>query len=295
MKKTVIFIILITLLFSVVPSCTVTDTDGKPSDSSSESTSDISGVTSESSSVEITTEDMTDKVTLRIGSYNIANGRVVSHAIKLLANDILSKDLDIVGFQEVDKYAKRSKYIDTMKLLAEYTGYEYYSYTKAINIAGDEATYGQNGEYGTGILSKYPIVESGSTKLDSGSHEQRMVGYAKINVNGQIINFYNTHLSFEDFEIRTKQFETLADILKDKEHCILTGDFNIVGFTEYKNIPFMNTTCNANNWLTTFPSSGGSIDNILFSSEFTIGESGVVDRSHSDHNLLYAELTFKKK
>ena len=242
-----------------------------------------------------TTESQEGLLSLNIGSYNIANGKLVSHDIKVIANDILSKDLDIVGLQEVDKFAKRSKYIDTMALLSEYTGYNYYYYTVAINIAGNEAVYGQKGEYGTGILSKYPILEAKSIKLESGGNEQRMLGYAKIDVNGQIINFYNTHLSYEDFSIRTGQFETIASLLKDKEYCILTGDFNIAGFGEFKSIPFLNTTCNANNWLTTFPSNSSSIDNILFSNEFTLGQSKVLAQGHSDHNMLYATLKYRSK
>ena len=231
-------------------------------------------------------------MTLRIGSYNIANGKVVSHVIKKLADDILANDLDIVGFQEVDKFAKRSGYIDTMALLAQYTGYQYYSYTVAINIAGNESVYGQKGEYGTGILSKYPILETKHTKLASGGNEQRMLGYAKIDVNGQIINFYNTHLSYEDTAIRTGQFQTIANELSGKEFCLLTGDFNISSLSEYSAIPFLNTTCNSKNNLTTFPSSGKCIDNILFSNEFTLVKSAIGAVGNSDHNLLYAEFTF---
>lgn len=295
MKRFTSFILLIFIFSFTLLSCSSSG-DGEattPADTQRD-TLDGSLTSADTTTEEVTTEDPS-LITLKIGSYNIANGREVSHAMKLLANDILAKDLDIVGLQEVDKFAKRSKYQDTMKVLSEYTGYKYYYYTKAINIAGDASKYGQDGEYGTGILSKYPIIEAESYALESGGNEQRMLGYAKIDVNGQIINFYNTHLSFESFEIRSGQFETLAEKLKDKELCILTGDFNIAGFVEYKALPFLGTTCNANNWLTTFPSNGGSIDNVLFSSEFTLSESGVLDRGHSDHNMLYAVLKFKAK
>lgn len=254
--------------------------------------------TAESTTAEVTTADVTTEdgtyLTLRIGSYNIANGRQVSHAMRVIAEDILAQNLDIVGIQEVDRLAKRSGYIDTMKQLAKYTGYEYYYYTKAVDIAGDEAKYGQKGEYGTGILSKYPILETESTLLFSASHEQRAYGYAKIDVNGTIVNFFNTHLSYEDSAVRNKQFSELAERLKGMPNCILTGDFNISGFSDYLPLmDFMRLACKYMGHPVTFPSSGTTIDNIIFSPDFTLGKVDSVKNDHSDHYLVWAELKLK--
>lgn len=250
-------------------------------------------VTTAETTAEVTTEDGT-YLTLRIGSYNIANGRQVAHSMRIIAEDILAQNLDIVGIQEVDRFAKRSSYIDTMKLLSKFTGYEYYYYTKTINIDGDAAKYGQEGEYGTGILSKYPILESESTLLSSGKHEQRAYGYAKIDVNGTIINFFNTHLSYEDYATRTKQFTELAERLKDVPNCILTGDFNIDGFSNYVPLmDFMKLACKYAGHPVTFPSKGTTIDNILYSNEFKLGDVDSVKNNHSDHYLLWAELKLK--
>ena len=250
-------------------------------------------VTTAETTAEVTTEDGT-YLTLRIGSYNIANGRQVAHAMRVIAEDILAQDLDIVGIQEVDRLAKRSGYIDTMKLLSKYTGYEYYYYTKAVDIAGDEAKYGQKGEYGTGILSKYPILETESTLLSSANYEQRAYGYAKIDVNGTIINFFNTHLSYESYAIRNKQCEELAAKLKGMPNCILTGDFNIDGFSNYVPLmEFMKLACKYMGSPVTFPSAGTTIDNIIFTPEFKLGKVDSVKNDHSDHYLVWAELKLK--
>lgn len=248
-------------------------------------------VTTAETTAEVTTEDGT-YLTLRIGSYNIANGRQVAHAMRVIAEDILAQDLDIVGIQEVDRLAKRSGYIDTMKLLSKYTGYEYYYYTKTINIAG--GTSGQEGEYGTGILSKYPILESESTMLSSSTYEQRGYGYAKIDVNGTIINFFNTHLSYENDAIRSKQFSELAERLKGVPNCILTGDFNIDGFSNFSHLlGFMELSCKSNGNPVTIPSKGTTIDNILFTNEFKLVAVDSVKNDHSDHYLVWAELKLK--
>ena len=169
MKNNFRIILAFLLLFATVltfPSCNRNggNAETTPSPDAETTASPETTITTAETTAEVTTEDGT-YLTLRIGSYNIANGRQVAHAMRVIAEDILTQDLDIVGIQEVDRFAKRSGYIDTMKLLSKYTGYEYYYYTKTINIAGDEAKYGQQGEYGTGILSKYPILESESTML----------------------------------------------------------------------------------------------------------------------------------
>lgn len=156
-----------------------------------------------------------------------------------------------------------------MAELARYTGYEYYYYTKAINIDGDEATYGQEGEYGTGILSKYPITFSESIKVESEKNEQRMLSHVKIDVDGTAISFYNTHLSYESTSLRKTQIRQLAKTLKGEKLCFLTGDFNIESYGELDAITNLKKTSNMQNKLITFPSDQRYLDNILYSKEFT--------------------------
>ncbi len=63
---------------------------------------------------------------LRIVSYNITYGReIIDYDMKKIADDILELNPDIVGLQEVDRFAKRTNFMDTIKLLSKYTGYPY--------------------------------------------------------------------------------------------------------------------------------------------------------------------------
>lgn len=236
-------------------------------------------------------------VTLRIGSFNIKNGTDVQHNLKRLADEILDKDLDIVGLQEVDRFAKRSQYLDTMEKLSELTGYEYYYYSKAINITGDPATYGQEGEYGTGILSKYPIVFKETTEIPSANYEQRVLGSVMIEIaEGIHINFFNTHLTYNTLEIREKQMEAINEIMGDSTYCILTGDFNVESIEEFEKFSKLTGASNKDNPLESYwywkqdPWPTGCIDNVLYSKEFILKDCGVSKKKLSDHYLLWAEL-----
>ena len=59
-------------------------------------------------------------MTLKVGTYNIHNGSDVKWDFSLIAQDILDKDLDVVGIQEVDQYCRRSQRTNTLAELKQY-------------------------------------------------------------------------------------------------------------------------------------------------------------------------------
>ncbi len=221
--------------------------------------------------------------TIRVGSYNIEHGVASNLDMSIIAADILGNDLDIVGLQEIDQNTKRVNGMDTMKTLSEMTGYKHYAFTRAIDFQG--------GEYGTAILSRYPIDSFEVIPLDSGKHEQRSLGHAVVNIHGKKLNFFNTHLSFEDLETRTKQFKTLADETAKCKTFILTADFNTADTNEFSVIS--NATLANPNKYPTFPSSQEAIDNVVYSSDFELVDAGMGPEGHSDHNMLWTELSWK--
>jgi endonuclease/exonuclease/phosphatase family metal-dependent hydrolase len=236
-------------------------------------------------------------MTLKIGSYNIANGSYVSHNLQKIADDILDLDLDVVGLQEVDYLSGRSKYLDTMRVLAELTGYQYYYFSEAIDLP---TNYG--GKYGTGILSKYPIVCEKTRLLPSGDREQRVLGEVIIKVGGTDIHFFNAHLSWEEDGIRQGQFVAIDKVISEYDYCILTGDFNIKALSELASLTTLTGASNADNPMATYwreetplwPTK--CLDNVMYSEKFTLTACGVWDdRKNSDHYLLWAELAFDLK
>lgn len=221
-----------------------------------------------------------ENIKLNIGSYNIANGGYAGHDMKLLADDILSRSLDIVGLQEVDIGTGRVNGADTLKELSDATGYKYFVFFKTIDFWG--------GDYGIGILSKYPIIASERFEIDSEIHEQRVLGMAKIDMGEKVLSFFVTHLSWEDDELRTRQFEFVNSVINEHENFILTGDFNCKSLAEFdalENSGWVNTvgnpiiTCGKHE----------CIDNIVYSrKDWTFSEAEILDNGHSDHRMLYA-------
>lgn len=229
-----------------------------------------------------------DRMKLSFGSYNIKHGADASLDMTKLASNITEFKMDVVGLQEVDQKTTRVNGIDTMKELSDATGYEHYAFFKAISYKG--------GEYGVGILSKYPIVETERIALESENYEQRVLGRAAINVNGTVLQFFVTHLSYEDKEVRTKQFLQIAEVLKGYDNYVLTGDFNTSDFSEYAVLPRPDAVNKRGQALVTFPSSSSSIDNIVYARdawEFDLPKT--VKQSYSDHCALYATGTYLKK
>ena len=228
------------------------------------------------------TADIPDEKTvkLKIGSYNIKNGELVNHDFTVLAKDILDNELDIVGFQEVDESTGRNKYQETMAILAEETGYDYY-FAPAISY--------WSGYYGNGILSKYPIVSCETIKIPvfASKEEERCLLHAKIDVGGTILDFFVTHLNSDTAEKQLKEINKYTSVC---DTFVLAGDYN------YSNFNFFNTTFkNAQLAHTTLHTTGGGhqFDNFVISRSIKCENTRVVDTKHSDHYLLISDITIK--
>ena len=302
MKRILAFMLAVIMLFLFAGCGGSAEVSSKATPSDNSKPEEPSSTPEPSSSEEASSEEVSSEaesapekteLTLKIGSYNIANGSKCGHNMQLLADDILSKKLDIVGFREVDHLSSRAQFLDTMKVLSEKTGYKYYFFAKAISLE----PYGLQGDYGIGILSKYPILETNNIPIDSTPFhtEDRTIAYAKIDVNGHVINFFNTHLSYETEELRNHQITYVANVVKDYKNCIVTGDFNIMSFDElapFKNLSLSN---NADNKIHTYYEEGwfDAIDNVLYSKEYSFVSAGALNNNHSDHHLFYAELKVK--
>ena len=218
--------------------------------------------------------------TIKIGSYNIKHAAEANLDLKTIAKVITDAGLDIVGVQEVDFRTKRANGIDQPRMLAEAAGMPYYVFVRAIDYQG--------GQYGTLILSKYPIVSSEVIPLESWDKEGRALGHAVIDVNGFQFDFFNTHLSYEDTTLRKEQFFQVSEKTDLCKNFILTGDFNTADFTEFT-ILGANLLNRAARWYPTFPGGNSAIDNIVYTDCFKELASGTVTQSYSDHYMVWAE------
>jgi endonuclease/exonuclease/phosphatase family metal-dependent hydrolase len=224
------------------------------------------------------------KLTLKIASYNIAGGSY-NKELSAIAKDIVDCGADIVGIQEVDMFADRSGNIDMLDIIAKKAGFEYKLFVHAINIRG--------GEYGTSIISKYPIVASEIIPLKSFEGgprkiEDRSVGITVIDVLGQKVNFLNTHLSFEFDDAIIYHFDQVAEILEKYDSYIITADYNTNNFSLFDKFHDSKIVNGSEKEIFSFPS--GGIDNIVMTDDWSWRDADLGPEGHSDHRMLYATL-----
>lgn len=280
-RKHIIFFLLFALLCPLISSCnggTPAETTAPEADTPAETTVEATTEEITTAAPETTEEEV--KMTLRIGTYNIKHGAEANLDLKTIAKVITDANLDIVGVQEVDYRTKRSNGIDQPRMIADAAGMPYYVFVRGIDYQG--------GQYGTLILSKYPIVSSEVIPLESWDKEGRALGHAVIDVNGFEFDFFNTHLSYEDTTLRKEQFFQVSEKTDLCKNFILTGDFNTADFTEFT-ILGANLINHAARWYPTFPGGNSAIDNIVYTDCFKEIASGTVKQSYSDHYMVWAE------
>lgn len=216
---------------------------------------------------------------LRVVSYNIRHGHDVGLDMSVLARDLLQVRADVIGLQEVDVGTSRVQGRDTLFELARAAGFAHYRFCRAIDFAG--------GQYGTAILSRYPILSFEIIPLPTPPHaEGRAVGHAILDVDKERVDIFNTHLSYESPELRKPQFDTLAALLNITSSWVLTGDFNTADLSPFDKFKGGSLA----NRYATFPASGEGIDNIVCNPLWRITDTGILQNYHSDHVLLWAEI-----
>lgn len=230
---------------------------------------------------------------ITIASYNIRHGHDVGFDWSRLAEIIQASGADLVGLQEVDMHTGRTGGADTMAGLAEATGLSHTLFVPAMNFDG--------GQYGTAILSRYPIETSEVHPLNSAHYEPRAFGCITVTPeDGSPFCFLNTHLSYESIEQQQIQFNQIADWMDQQidrsTPTVLTGDFNTKDFTAFvplKNLGFALVNHEAQTYKT-FRTTPLAIDNIVYRPEsLTPVEQGMIDSDYSDHNLLWCRFEIK--
>ena len=228
--------------------------------------------------------------TFRLVSYNIcsahfAEGRYTEDNLRILAETLEDKSFDAVCLQEVDRGAARSEGVDMTAQLAEIAGYSYTYFIKIRDFQG--------GEYGTAILSRHPIVAAQTLNFAVKIAKQgTSCGYVVLDVDGERVTLFNTHLSIESEEANTDTMLCLGDILsnyvdKNGAKLLCCGDFNTNPDKLAKYLPRFNR---ANADLLTY--ADRSIDNVLYIG-YQVENVRTVDTSTvrvTDHNMLVCDV-----
>ena len=224
---------------------------------------------------------------ITIATYNIRHGGDVGLDWSRLAEVIAASGADVVGIQEMDMLTDRVGGVDSLKGLSEATGMAHALFVPAMDFRG--------GQYGTAILSRYPIAVAERHPLPSAHYEPRAFGCVTLTLGeGSTLTFLNTHLSYESAEQQKIQMRYLAEWMA--EHipahtpALLTGDFNTEDFTTFAPVTslgyaLVNDTAHE---FKTFRHNPVAIDNIVYrQGRMTPEAFGMIESDASDHNLLW--------
>jgi endonuclease/exonuclease/phosphatase family metal-dependent hydrolase len=166
---------------------------------------------------------------LRVLVFNIHHGAGTDGVLDLerVGRVIHSSGADIVGLQEVDRhYSARSDWADQGAELARQLDMHL---LYGANIDDEPpAPDRPRVQYGTAILSRYPIISSGNTLLyRSEGEEQRGLLRAVVDVPGEDVEVFNTHLSNTSATDRAQQTIQIQQIIGTpaRPH-VLVGDLN---------------------------------------------------------------------
>lgn len=155
-------------------------------------------------------------VDLRVLSFNTHRSTGTLNAI---AEEILEVDPDVVLLQEVDRTMLRTGGVDQAAVLADAVGMDGSFSTNLARGAG---------QYGTLILSRFDIVQQGRIPLVRAPRaEARGLQWVTIEVSGQAVRVYNTHLEATRPDVRLAQARQVAGIVADDDvPTVLGGDLN---------------------------------------------------------------------
>ncbi len=240
---------------------------------------------------------------IKVASYNI---KALLYGVDTdgIIQELKDIDADIVGLQEVDKNTNRSKVsgvkVHQVEMLAEKLGYPYWSFDKLIDHSG--------GEYGMAILSRFPITKSTVVQYDAqqSTDHVRKYGRHELQVGDKKLVFYNTHLCIGDSNdsVSKAQLGQLLDQMKNDTYAVLTGDLNMTAVTaatvvkNYSNLTLLNDGTSTG--MLGSKKAAQYIDNIAVTNTLkytwnaTVGTGLEVNETqYSDHNLIYAYVSFK--
>lgn len=151
--------------------------------------------------------------------------------LERIAEVIREANADIVGLQEVDNHWTRSGNVNQANELARILGMDV---CYGANLKHPADTHSPHPhEYGTAILSRFPLSECSNSPLPrvAPENEQRGLLSAKLSIQGKVLRFLNTHLSVVAAD-RVPQMKTAASAIDSSPAgekpvaTILVGDLN---------------------------------------------------------------------
>lgn len=237
--------------------------------------------------------------TVRVLTYNIQHGADHEGRLDLegTAAVIRESGADLVALQEVDRHwSDRSGFVEQAQELA--SRLEMRVRFAPIYSLEPLQEGGPRREYGLAILSRYPITAfknhdlSRISSLEPEKGIQTLPGFpeAVINLHGQKVHFFNTHLSWLDPGLRLREAEEMLEIMGNGKHpVILAGDMNAspdspeIGRLSEELTDTFQVAGKGDGFTYPVPDPVRRIDYIFVSGGIQTLSSGVITRRGSDH------------
>lgn len=178
-----------------------------------------------------------ERKSLKIGQINIEAGRGTTTGIPeyfrnirkiflpysqnqiITAGEFISREgIDIACLSEIDGGSLRTYNTNQTELVSKTSGLNHKAYFEAYRVFGSMASLGN------AIISKYPIIKTESFRLPGGFNP-RIVGKAVLDVDGEEVDVYSTHLSLGNGH-RDNQLDYLSKIINGSNRTILGADLN---------------------------------------------------------------------
>ncbi len=232
---------------------------------------------------------------LRLLSYNIQSGLstrnysqyltrswkhlvpVPSRMVNLDGIAQILTNYDLVGLQEVDAGSLRSGFVNQVKYLAAYAGFEHVCDQSNRKI-------GMISQHGNALLSRIRPDEMTEHKLP-GLIPGRGVLEVRFGNGSDALHVLILHMALGR-RGRLRQIGFLAELVRDCRHVILMGDLNCPSDSrEMKVLLESARLCEPEPGLLTFPSwrPDRQLDHILVSPSITVERVEVLDHVYSDH------------
>ncbi|GAX90724.1 endonuclease/exonuclease/phosphatase family protein [Effusibacillus lacus] len=239
---------------------------------------------------------------IKVMTFNIHHGKGTDTKLNMnrIVKVMKESDADLIGLNEVDRnFSSRSEFMDQAAWLGEQLNMNH-AYGAA--LTQNERGTGRLRQYGNALLSRYPIVSEKNHLFDfySGLIEGRSLLETRLQIEGQALDVYITHLSLNPF-LHKKQTDFILKKAADtKLPVLLLGDWNMrPGAKAWRKVTrHLTDVCDAagTGSLHTFPSSRPrtQLDYIFVSRGFHIESAEVIKTipEASDHLPLTAELVF---
>jgi endonuclease/exonuclease/phosphatase family metal-dependent hydrolase len=158
-------------------------------------------------------------VEIKVVTYNIRSCEGMDGQVDLprVALVLKSFDADIIALQEVEMGRPRTLLVKQANALARILD---------MGCVYGEAEKCKPGSFGNAILSKYPIKGYINHQLPA-HNPQRALLEVYLDVDGQLIRFFNTHMELNR-DLRLKQIrEFIVPLIQSSDTpAVLAGDFN---------------------------------------------------------------------